>query len=200
MQLTTGAIAPGQKLMPNSLRARFGCSANTLREVLLRLSSVGLVMFEEQRGFRSPPANPQRTHDLTKFRILLEQEGATQSIRAGGIAWQAQLSAAHHKLGHIESEIARSGNIEPLLPLWSAAEWEFHDTLSAACESPLLRETFRAIFDQFRQQHVTRERKFGYFPDNVTEHQKIVEAALARDETAMRQAIHDHLKRNLNSG
>lgn len=197
LRLTTGAITPGQKLMPEPLRARYGCSANTLREVLLRLSSVGLVVFEEQRGFRAQPASAQRTSDLTKFRIMLEQEGASLSIAKGGIAWEAQLSAAHHKLGHIEAEIARTGDVEPLLPLWSNAEWEFHDTLSSACESPLLRQTFRTIYDQFRQQLITRARNFGYFADNVTEHQKIVAAAMARDETACRQHIHDHLARNL---
>ncbi len=197
MQLTTGAIPPGQKLMPEPLRTRYGCSANTLREVLLRLSSVGLVVFEEQRGFHAQPASARRIHDLTKFRILLEQEGAAQSIRHGGIAWEAQLSAAHHKLGHIETEIARTGEIEPLLPLWGVAEWEFHDTLSAACELPLLRQTFHTIYDQFRQQVITRARNFGYFADNMTEHQKIVDAALARDETACRRFIHEHLARHL---
>ncbi len=183
--------------MPEPLRAQYGCSANTLREVLLRLSSVGLVVFEEQRGFRAPPRSAQRIHDLTTFRILLEQEGAALSIRMGGIAWEAQLSAAHHKLGHIEAQIFRSGDVQPLLSLWSAAEWEFHDTLSAACESPVLRETFRTIYDQFRQQIITSTRNFGYFADNIGEHQKIVDAALGRDEQACRQHIHDHLSRHL---
>lgn len=197
MQLTIGGIGPGQKLMPEPLRARYGCSANTLREVLLRLSSVGLVVFEEQRGFRAQPASSQRIHDLTKFRIMLEQEGAALSIRQGGIGWEAQLTAAHHKLSHIEAEISRTGDVKPVLPLWSAAEWEFHDALSAACDSPLLRQTFHAVYDQFRQQLITRARNFGYFADNVPEHQKIVDAALARDEGACRQAIYDHLVRNM---
>jgi len=196
-RLTTGGFAPGEKLLPEPLRARYGCSANTLREVLMRLSSVGLVAFEEQRGFRARRASFARQRDLTKFRILLEQEGAALSIRNGGIEWEAQLAAAHHKLSHIEAAISGSGTLEPILTLWCAAEWEFHDALSAACESPLLRETFRSIYDQFRQQLITRERNFGYFPDNVAEHQMILDAALRRDETACRQHIHDHLARNL---
>lgn len=196
-RLTTGLIELGAKLRPEPLRAHYGCSANTLREVLFRLASAGLVVFEEQRGFRATPSSPERQSDLTKFRILLEQEGASLSIRHGGIAWEAALTAAHHKLRHIENEIARTGDIEPVLVLWNIAEWEFHDALSAACESPLLRETFKTIYDRFRQQMVTRERRYGYFPDNIAEHQRIVDAALARDDAACRQAIHDHMLRNL---
>lgn len=200
LKLTTGAFPLGAKIMPDPLREDYGCSANTLREVLLRLSSAGLVVFEEQRGFRAPAADLRRLHDLTEFRILLEQEGAARSIRNGGVAWEAHLAAAHHKLAHIEAQIARSGDIRPLLELWSAAEWEFHDSLSAACGSPVLRETFGRIYDQFRQQIITRDSGFGHKRDNVVEHQKIVDAALARDEAACRAAIRDHLSRHLHSG
>lgn len=196
-KLTMGGFAPGEKLLPGPLCIRYGCSANTIREVLFRLASVGLVVFEEQRGFRARRSSVSRQHDLTKFRILLEQNGATLSMRNGGIAWEAQLTAAHHKLSHIEAEISRTGALEPVLQLWCAAEWEFHDALSAACDSPLLRETFRSIYDQFRQQLVTHERNFGYYSDNVPEHRKILDAALARDETACCKHIHDHLARNL---
>ena len=196
-RLTMGGLAPGEKLLPAPLCKRYGCSANTLREVLFRLSSVGLVVFEEQRGFRARRSSARRQHDLTTFRIMLEQEGATMSMRRGGIAWEAQLTAAHHKLSHIETEISRAGAIEPVLTLWCQAEWEFHDALGAACDSPLLRETYKSIYDQFRQQLVTRERKFGYFSDNVAEHRLILDAALARDEEACRMHIHNHLARNL---
>ncbi len=199
-RLTMGGFAPGQKLLPGPLKDAYGCSANTIREVLLRLSADGLVQYADQRGFRAQAASAQRKHDLTLFRILLEQEGAAGSIRHGGIAWEAQLTAAHHKLSHIEAEIERNGPEPATVRLWCAAEWEFHDALSAACGSPFLRRTFRTIFDQFRQQHVTEASNFGYAPGNVDEHRGIVDAALARDEAECRARIEAHLSRNLLPG
>ncbi|MDJ0628161.1 MAG: GntR family transcriptional regulator [Rhodobacter sp.] len=196
-RLTMGGFAPGQKLLPGPLKDEYGCSANTIREVLLRLSAAGLAQYEDQRGFRAQAASAQRKSDLTKFRILLEQEGATASIRRGGIEWEAQLTAAHHKLSHIEAEIDRRGMEPPVVRLWCTAEWEFHDALGAACGSPFLRQTFRAIFDQFRQQHVTEAGKYGFATGNVAEHRRIVDAALDRDEAACRAQIHAHLERNL---
>ncbi|MEP3346370.1 MAG: GntR family transcriptional regulator [Litoreibacter sp.] len=197
LKLVTAQFAHGEKLKSEELRQNYGCSANTIREVLFRLSTAGLVAFEEQRGFRARRTSRARQHDLTQFRILLEQEGVSMSIKNGDLEWEARLSAAHHKLSHIESEVRKTGTVEHLLPLWSNAEWEFHDTLISACNSPLLRETYKTVYDQFRQQLVSRETNYGYFEDNIEEHNAILVAALTRNETLCRQRIHDHLARNM---
>ncbi|TDT77007.1 GntR family transcriptional regulator [Litoreibacter halocynthiae] len=196
-KLVTAQFDHGEKLKSEELRHLYGCSANTIREVLFRLSTAGLVAFEEQRGFRARRTSRERQHDLTQFRILLEQEGASLSMKHGDIEWEARLSAAHHKLSHIEGKVRRTGSVENVLPLWSSAEWEFHDTLISACNSPLLRETYKTIYDQFRQQLVSRASNYGYYVDNIEEHRAILEAALARDEALCRQHIHDHLARNM---
>lgn len=196
-RLVTADFEPGQKLKSAELRAQYRCSASTIREVLFRLSMLGLVTFENQKGFRVPSASRDRQHDLTQFRILLEQEGASRSIAQGGLAWEAHLTAAHHKLRHIETRIEDHGGIEPFIQLWSIAERELHFTLVSACGSNMLIESWRNVYDQFRQQHVTRARSFGFHPKNRAEHAAIVEAALRGDESGCRQAIYDHLKRNL---
>lgn len=198
-KLMTAELRPGEKLKPSELQGFYGCSANTVRDVLLRLNKVGLVEFEMQRGFRVRASTPERRHDVTKFRILLEQEGARLSMINGGVEWEAQLSAAHHKLSHIESQIARADDVTRFIGLWSDAELEFHETLISSCGSPILRETYGDIYVQFRQQMVGLERDFGtnYFHSIIDEHQAILDAALARDVEACRTAIYDHLKRNL---
>ncbi|MDU8942068.1 GntR family transcriptional regulator [Ovoidimarina sediminis] len=198
-KLVTARLSPGVKLKPGELQGAYGCSANTVRDVLLRLSKVGLVEFEMQRGFRARATSPEQRHDVTRFRILLEQEGAALSMKHGGVAWEAQLSAAHHALSHIETQIARSGDVDPLMSHWSDAEWTFHKVLISGCGSPLLRETYESIYLQFRQQMVSQERDFGsnYFRAIIIEHQAILDAALSRDTEACRKAVYDHLKRNL---
>jgi len=120
-------------------------------------------------------------------------------MKNGGIEWESQLSATHYKLKHIENRINRDNNQAELIRLWSDAEWEFHDTLTSACGSSMMRETYRNVYDQFRQQVVSIERDFGqdYFDTIVTEHQAILDAVLAKDRDACEQAIYDHLKRNL---
>ncbi|MGX9357494.1 GntR family transcriptional regulator [Roseobacteraceae bacterium S113] len=198
-KLMTAVLRPGDKLKPADLQADYGCSPNTLRDVLLRLSNLGLVRFELQRGFRVQPTSPERRRDVARFRIMLEQEGAAASIRDGGFEWETALTAAHHKLSHIESQIERSDDYTTLMGFWSDAELEFHETLISACGSEMMIETFNRTYCQFRQQMVNEERDFGasYFRSIIAEHQAILNAALARDEVTCRRAIYDHLKRNL---
>ncbi len=199
MQLVTAQIPQGQKLRSERLREDYDCSANTIREVLFRLASEGLVVFEEQRGFRARPADPERLHYLTKFRITLEQEGATASIRHGGLEWESQLAAAHQKLGHIESRLTETSLGGPTLRLWSLAELEFHDTLLSACDSPFLRSSYRRTYDQFRQQKIMQP-DYGYHSENAVEHTAIVKTALERDVAGCCFAIYEHMKRNLRDG
>lgn len=198
-RLITGEFGYGTKLRAEKLRLDYNCSASTVREVLFRLSTVGLVQFQEQRGFRAPVQSRERQHDLTHMRIVLESEGACLSVRQGGVEWEALLSAAHHKLKHIEVRVRSSGEIVPLVNLWSRAEQEFHETLIGACGSACLQRMHMEIYQQFRQQLVSAETNFGYFPENVEEHQAILDAALDRDEPRLRRTIHDHLARNLAS-
>lgn len=165
----------------------------------MRLSNFGLVEFQLQRGFRATPSTLERRSEVAKFRLMLEQEGVTESMRRGGVAWEAQLAAAHQKLRHIEQQIQCEGGIDPFKRLWTEAEWEFHQTLIAACASPMLIETYERVYLQFRQQNSEHMRDFGdnFFETIVNEHQAIVDAALARDVAACRAAIEDHLKRNI---
>lgn len=197
-RLMSNALPPGAKLKPAALQGQYGCSANTIRDVLMRLTRVGLVEFEMQRGFRSRTTSAETRRDIARFRILIESEGARLSIAHGDTAWEAQLAAAHHKLSHIETRLARVGDPGPELTLWTKAEREFHFTLISACGSPILLETYGNVYAQFRQQMFAMERDFGedYFRAIISEHQAILDAALARDAAACARAIHDHMKRN----
>lgn len=195
----SAGFKPGERLKPAELQGQYGCAANTVRDVLMRLAHEGLAEFELQRGFRASRTSEAKRHDITRFRILLEHEGATQSMQRGGLEWEASLSAAHHKLRHIESQIAREDDVQPYMGLWSDAEIGFHQTLISACGSQILRDTYSSVYAQFRQQMVGVEREFGvnYFEAIIVEHKAILDAALARDIAACRQAIYDHLRRNL---
>ena len=198
-KLVSGAFSPGVKLKPTLLQGEYNCSPNTVRDVLMRLCNIGLVEFRMQRGFRATESTLERRSDVARFRILLEQSGTADSMRRGGVKWEAQLAAAHHKLLHIERQVLAEDDTKPLMDLWTEAEREFHETLISACGSPMLIETFAKVYLQFRQQFFGQQRDFGanFFQAIIAEHQIIVDAAVARDEVGCRRAIHDHLKRNL---
>ena len=193
----SGGFEEGEKLRAEILRNDYGCSASTVREALLRLSALGLVEFQEQRGFRMPMFTPERQHDITQMRIMLECEGACRSMRQGGVAWEARLNAAHHKLSHIERRIAAMGPTEELAKLWMAAELEFHQTLLSACGSDVLIEVHLQVYNRYRQIKARADRLFAHVAENIQEHQAIVDAALSGDEATMRKRIYAHFERHL---
>ena len=197
-QLINAVIPAGSKIKPVELQSKYGCSTNTIRDTLLRLSKIGLVTFQMQRGFRARETSPEKRSDIAKFRVLLEQEGAALSIRKAGLDWEIRLNTAHHKLTHIEKLMTKHGLTNEHLLVWSSAEFEFHDALISGCASDILIETYGHIYAQFRQQFVAQERDFGvnYFESIIHEHATILQAALARNEEACKQAIYDHMKRN----
>ena len=196
-RLTTNEFLHGTKLRAEILRVEFGCSASTVREVLFRLATQGLVDFKEQRGFRVPDLSPKKLIELTHLRVMLEEEGAILSIRQGGVAWEARLTAAHHKLSHIEKRIHALDDPTPLIDIWFSSEKEFHQTLISACGSTTLKQIHSLIYAQFRQQLMEADRRFDFISGNIKHHYDILEAALSADENLTRKRIRDHLARHL---
>lgn len=196
-RLISNGFVHGMKLRAEVLREEFGCSASTVREVLFRLSTVGLVDFQEQRGFRVPKCSSEKLIELTHLRVLLEGEGCVLSIRMGGVAWEARLTAAHHKLSHIEKRIHAQDDPTELVDIWFSSEKEFHETLISACGSETLKHMHGLIYAQFRQQLMAADMRFDFISENIKHHADILDAALAGDEELTRKKVHDHLARHL---
>ncbi len=187
-----GDFEPGCKLKPDVLKTQYGCAVSTMREVLVRLAGEGFVRFEDQRGFWVREISPDYLRDLTQTRVLLEREGARLSIGSGGLDWEAQLTAAHHKLAHVEGKmrVDPSSNFN----MWRQCDWEFHETLLSACNSRILRGIHRNLFDQFRLVVYAESEAYGFRgKEIIDEHAAILEAALARDVDACTKAIEDHI-------
>lgn len=197
-RLVSNGFEHEAKLRAEVLRDEFKCSASTVREVLFRLSTVGLVNFQEQRGFRVPPRSARKLNELTHMRVLLESEGTVLSMRKGGVPWEARLTAAHHQLSHIEKRIHAQEDPSGLIGIWFSSENDFHQTLISDCGSETLKQMHRRIYAQFRQQLMVADRQFDFITDNIQHHAAILEAALSGDEDLTRARIHDHLARHLN--
>lgn len=196
-RLITHGFDHGQRLRAELIKDDYGVSASTVREALFRLSAEGLAVFLEQRGFRVPEKSRRLINELAHVRILLEQEGTVLSMRQGGVAWEARLTAAHHQLSHIETRIHDADDPAPFVDLWFQSEEEFHDTLISACGSKTLLETHKSIYRRFRQQVMVEDRVFDFISANIQHHAEILQAALSGDEDLARQKIHHHLKRHL---
>ena len=95
-------IEPGSKLKIAQLSNRFGVSLSVVREALTRLGEQRLVVANPQRGFSVVGLSVNDLDDLTNVRTQLESMALRDSITHGGVAWEAEVVAALHRLERTE--------------------------------------------------------------------------------------------------
>ena len=194
-RLLSGAFQAGQRVKPDDLRAEFGVSASTVRESLLQLATEGFLNLIDQRGFRVPQSSETTLKELADLRILLEQRAVRETLANASLRWDSELIAAHHRLAHIEAEIANRRNVDDHVGVWTDAERGFHQVLISGCESQVLLDLHAQLFDRYRQMLVLNfgHMRFGFREDNKHEHEQILAAALARDADACCEMIAGHI-------
>jgi DNA-binding GntR family transcriptional regulator len=172
-----GRLAPGQKLPLEKLRDRYDTSISTLREILHRLLSEGLVTAEGQRGFEVAPISADNFREIAEMRQLIESHALSESFAAGDIDWEGRIVAAHHKLSRIEQRMLagdRSG-----AAAWKRYDREFHHALISACGSQALLDTHAMVFDRYVRYQIIVVMFRG--SEAAEEHGALLHCALERD-------------------
>lgn len=188
-----GRLRPSQKLKLEGLRDGYGASISTLREILNRLASEGLVVAEGQRGFEVAPVSVENLKEIAALRLLLETHALEQSFAAGGVDWEGDVVASHHKLATLERRMA--GGDMSQTELWKRYDWEFHQSLISACGSAVLMETHAAIFDKYLRYQMIALSFRGDIA--ASEHRSLLEAALNRDSVTARDVLERHVRGGL---
>ena len=170
-------LKPGSKLRLERLAELYGASVSTLREILNRLSSEGLVFAEEQRGFQVMPISAAGFEDVAAMRLLLETHAIPLSFSAGDLEWEGRVVAAHHKLAALERRVA-AGDQEAT-DLWKRYDREFHHALIEASGSQTLLDLYAGVFDQYLRYQMAAVVFRGEIA--AREHGELLRCALARD-------------------
>ena len=169
-------LRPGQRLRSEVLKQRYRGGVGTVREALNRLRAEGLVIQEDQRGFRVAPVSLDELRELTDTRCWVNAVAVTASIANGDAAWEEGVLLAYHRMARHVAE-----GVEPA-PRTRLRELHrvFHASLYAACGSRWLIGFSETLFDAaLRYQSLA-------FPDERdprdydAEHRAIMEAAVAR--------------------
>ena len=195
-----GRLPPGRKLKLERMKDAYGASISTLRELLNRLSSEGLISAEGLRGFEVAPISAADFREVAAMRLLLECHALRASFENGDLEWEGRIVAAHHKLSRMESRVLAGEASQK--EQWKRYDREFHHALISACDSTALLETHAGIYDKnLRYQMVA-----VVFRGEVAarEHRKLLAAALERDwrtaEAILVRHVQDCVEDTLASG
>jgi DNA-binding GntR family transcriptional regulator len=183
-------LRPGAKLRLERLADMYGASVSTLREILNRLSSEGLVLAEDQRGFQVMPVSAAGFEDVAAMRLLLETHAIPLSFAAGDLEWEGRLVAAHHKLATLERRMA-AGDRDST-DLWKRYDRAFHHALIEACGSETLLDLYAGVFDQYLRYQMAAVVFRGEIA--AREHAELLRAALARDAGSACEVLRQHVE------
>jgi GntR family transcriptional regulator, carbon starvation induced regulator len=190
LDIVRGMLKPGDKLGMAALQERYDVGLTPLREALSRLTSLGLVTAEGQRGFRVSRVSSADLLDLIKTMAWIDGIALSTSIAFGDRDWEADIVAAAHRLGVGPGAKSNARFFEEG---WEQAHRVFHRSLVAACRAPRLLE-HRAILydnvDRYRRLSALYERGIR---DVDAEHRALVDAALARDSDKAVRLMENHL-------
>lgn len=184
-----GQLRPSEKLRLEPLRKRYNVSVTTLREILNRLASDGLVVAEGQKGFEVASVSDSNLWEIAELRLLVEGHAIVRSFENGDLDWESQVVAAHHKLKRLEDRMIAGDN--SAREDWKRADWAFHRALITGCGSETLMELHAQLFDKylryqmltlaFRGEHAARE------------HAELLQAAFDRDVAKAKAVLEKHI-------
>ncbi len=195
--ILTGKCRPSEKLLIVPLGNRFSVSVAAVREALSRLVADGLVIAEDQRGFRVSPLSLADLHDVTQTRIELECLALRLSILRGDGAWEAELDRAWAAL--CQPEFLTAQDRLNRAEAWSALHGGFHAALVGACGLEWLKRFRATLYEQSERYRLLGMAVTGGERDVHGEHRRIYEATRARDTVAAEAALAAHFQHTANA-
>lgn len=170
----SGKLPPGCKLKIDQLREDYEVGGTPVREALSYLAADGLVMREEQRGFRVAQVSADEFEELLLIRCSAEERALRLAIKKGGKDWEEGIVVSRYRLFGAEHQ--------PQLDTeWERHHKNFHMSLIAGCDSNILMRLCKQLYDENnRYRYIARLNSFSH-RDVKAEHARIADAALARD-------------------
>ncbi len=190
--LLTGQLAPGQRLTARFLMERYQAGQTPLREALNRLSSEGLVVSEDQRGFSVAAASAEELAELTETRCWVEDIALRRSVAAATTDWEETLVVLCHRLLRTTRSASSEHFAENMA--WEAVHRSFHRALLSMCGSRPLLAFCDQLADQLYRYRQLAAHKSYPRRDIDAEHQAILAAVLRRDADGAAATLQAHYR------
>jgi DNA-binding GntR family transcriptional regulator len=178
-------LLPGDIINEAELSVRYGVSRTPVREALLQLEAQGMLTSLPRGGM--VVAKMDLSQLLSLWELLADLEGVCARLACERMSQdeRAELARAHEE----SAAVVEAGDREA----WRTANLGFHEVLYRGARNPQLREE---ILRMRSRTGAYREHAFAAFAQiksSWEQHGRLVDAINRRDETAVWQAMLDHL-------
>lgn len=187
--ILNGDILPGEKLLCEELKQRFGVGMSTVREALAKLAANQLATFEEHKGYMVAKLSASQLKDRALTFAEIECLCLKLAMEYGDVAWEGRILAALHCLKKVEM-----GHKVPF-SVWAPLNAQFHHALVSACPFHAL----LAMRDQQYQLHQWvillsyKRASHDIIRANHEEHEQMGKATIARKSQEACHKLYAHL-------
>lgn len=181
----SGRLAPGTRLDEDTLAAKHGASRTPVREALQYLASQGMIELRPHAGAFVPTRSVVELAEMFEAMAFLDAACATLAARRHTAEDRLLLAAAHQACAKAEA----AGDPDAFY----AANRHFHHCIYDAAHNGYLTTQTTQLGN--RLEAYRREATFhpGLMSLTMAEHERILNAILAMDETAAGEQMRNHL-------
>ena len=187
IQILTGAIVPGTRMMEVDLAEEMGVSRTPIREAIRKLEKEGLVTIEPRRGAYASRISTQDMVEILEVRQDLEGLAAFFAATRMKDDEMDEL----RKIAARYNEAVAAGSMQDMIRY----DTQFHRLIVDSCNNKILVnmvEQLQELVLRFRYIYYDNFRRAENMPE---EHREIIEAIESGDEVRARAAADVHIDR-----
>ncbi len=187
MQILTGAIVPGTRMMEVELAEEMGVSRTPIREAIRKLEKEGLVVIEPRRGAYASQISTQDMVEILEVRENMEGLAAffaASRMQPEEIAELKEIEAKYN-------DAVIEGSMEDMIKY----DTRFHRIIVESCNNKILVQMIEQLQElvlRFRYIYYDNFRRAENMPE---EHRMIIEAIESGNAEAARDAADTHISR-----
>jgi DNA-binding GntR family transcriptional regulator len=185
--LVEGRIAPGAKLNERELCTLLSISRTPLREAIKLMAAEGLVDLLPNRG--AVAVRLSESDVVHAFEVLAELEGMSGELAAQRITdfELSEIRALHYEMLACFTRSDLSG--------YYRLNARIHAAINSAAKNPLLTKTYREINARVQSLRFRTNQNQPMWKLAMKEHGQMLDAIVARDPSAARRILVEHLLR-----
>ena len=187
IQILTGAIVPGTRMMEVDLAEEMGVSRTPIREAIRKLEKEGLVTIEPRRGAYASMISTQDMVEILEVRQDLEGLAAYFAATRMSPVEMEELREVADRY----NAAVKEGNMKDMIRY----DTQFHRMIVDSCNNKILVnmvEQLQELVLRFRYIYYDNFRRADNMP---AEHREIIEAIASGDEDRARAAADVHIDR-----
>ena len=187
MQILTGAIVPGTRMMEVELAKEIGVSRTPIREAIRKLEKEGLVTIEPRRGAYASQISTQDMVEILEVRQNMEGLAA---FFAASRMNEDQLEELK-EVSKYYNKAVQDGNMEDMIK----HDTRFHRIIVESCNNKVLVQMIEQLQElvlRFRYIYYDNFKRAENMPE---EHFEILHAIETKDAEAARNAADVHIDR-----